>query len=78
MPKSKPGRTYGTPIKADLIREELKRRHWTVQRLADEINYSRQAVQGSLSLGRMSAEMITLVAYALEMSWEDFVDEPGR
>lgn len=73
MSKNKPGRTYGTPIKADMIREELKRRHWTVQRLADEINYSRQAVQGSLSLGRMSAEMITLVAYALEMSWEDFV-----
>lgn len=73
MSTNKPGRTYGTPIKADVIREELKRRHWTVQRLADEVSYSRQAVQGSLSLGRMSAEMITLVAYALEMSWEDIV-----
>lgn len=73
MSKSKPGRTYGTPIKADMIREELKRRHWTVQRLADEINYSRQAVQGSLILGRMTEEMISLVAQAIEKSREDIV-----
>lgn len=73
MSNSKPGRTYGTPIKADVIREELKRRHWTVQRLADEINYSRQAVQGSLSLGRMTEEMISLVAAAIGKTQEDIV-----
>lgn len=71
MSKNKPGRTYGTPIKAELIRAELKRRHWTVQRLADEINYSRQAVQGSLSLGRMTEEMISLVAAALGKTREE-------
>lgn len=73
MSKNKPGRTYGTPIKADVIREELKRRHWTVQRLADEINYSRQAVQGSLGLGRMTEEMISLVAAAIGKTQEDIV-----
>lgn len=71
MSKNKPGRTYGTPIKADVIRAELKRRHWTVQHLADEISYSRQAVQGSLSLGRMTEEMISLVAAALGKTRED-------
>lgn len=71
MSTNKPGRTYGTPIKADVIRAELKRRHWTVQHLADEINYSRQAVQGSLSLGRMTEEMISLVAAALGKTREE-------
>ena len=73
MSKNKPGRTYGTPIKADVIRAELKQRHWTVQRLADDINYSRQAVQGSLSLGRMTEEMISLVAAAIGKTQEDIV-----
>jgi len=73
MPITKPGKTLGTPVKADMIRTQLKNKGQTVAGFAREINYSRQAVQGALAKGRMSKTMIALVAEALHKRPEDIL-----